>query len=345
MIDRISASDAGYTSGMLSVFPEAIDNKNILYEVKNNASTKLKQALSYNGKIIIVEDASDFPQNGIVRIGGNSASEPELIYYDKRTKNTFQNLKRGFAGSQQNFWFPDGKTIVTNSVTSDTHNAIKDGVINIERNLGLKDNPSTESLNGILKMQEVRFLSPKPLFRAFPIKGAPELKVRFQNFTTGHIVRYLWDFGDGGTSLEKNPIHTYVKEGIYTVKLNIITSTGAQGIVTKSDYIEVNSDEALPFFYVDSLSSPYSNKTALDLTNAGQTTLPKEFLFIDQTDGDVVQRNWIFGDGIQFTVDDPDVHTFSHIFLNPGEYVVTLLVIFNNGRLKKVELPEPLVVL
>lgn len=345
MVDRISASDVGYTSGMLSLFPQAIDDKNTLYEVKNNASTKLKQALSYNGKIVIVEDASGFPENGIIRVGGNSASEPELIYYDKRTINTFQNLKRGFAGSRQNSWLPDGKTIVTNSVTSDTHNAIKDAVINIETNLGLKEKPDSSSLNGILKYQEVRFLSPKPLFRAFPTKGAPSLKVRFQNFTTGHIVRYLWDFGDGGTSLEKNPIHTYIKEGIYTVKLNVITSTGAQGIVTKSNYIEVNSDETIPFFYVDSLSNPFSSKTASDMTNNGDVTSPKEFVFIDQTDGDIVQRNWIFGDGNQFTEDDPDIHVTSHIYSNPGEYDVTLLIIFNNGRLKTITLPEPLVVL
>jgi len=347
MADRISASDDGYSTGDLSVFPEAIDTKDTLYEVSNNAVTVLKQTLNYNSKVVIVEDTTGFPSRGIIRVGPltGSPSAPELIYYDKKTKNTFQDLKRGFSGSQQNRWLPDGKTIVTNSVNADVHNSIKDAIINIENNLGVKERPEPLSLNGILKAQETRFLAPKPLFRAFPIKGVPPLSVRFQNFTTGHIVRYLWDFGDGGTSLEKNPIHTYITEGTYTVKLNIVTSTGAQGIVTKREYIKVSSDEAPPFFYVDSTSSPYSTQTAADLTADGNPTSPKEFLFIDQTDGDIVQRNWIFGDGVQYAEEDPDIHTASHIFSKPGNYHVSLLVVFSNGRLKRIELPDTLTVL
>lgn len=347
MVDRISASDDGYSTGDLSVFPSAIDTSETLYEVANNATTLLRQTLNYNSKVVIVDDTTGFPPKGIIRVGPvtGSPSSPELIYYDKKTRNTFQDLKRGFAGSIQNRWLPDGNTIVTNSVSADTHNSIKDAIINIEQNLGTREDPTAESLNGILKAQETRFLAPNPLFRAFPIKGPPPLAVRFQNFTTGHIVRYLWDFGDGGTSLEKNPIHTYVTEGIYTVRLNIVTSTGAQGIVTKREYIQVSADEAPPFFYVDSTSSPYSTETAAQLTQDGTPTNPKEFLFIDQTDGDIVQRNWIFGDGVQEAENDPDIHTVSHIFSKPGNYPVSLLVVFNNGRLKRIELPEPLVVL
>lgn len=341
MAERISSLDAGYQTGDLSLFPEALDDKNILYEATNNSSVQLKQTVSFNSKLIIVEDTTGFPDTGHLRIGpepGNTG-QYELIAYNKRTKNTFQELQRGFAGSRIGYW-PAKTSWVSNTVFSDHHNAIKDAIINIEQNLGLKDDPDPESLNGILKAQEVRFLAPKPLFRAFPIKGAPPLTVRFQNFTTGYIARYLWDFGDGGTSLEKNPIHTYVTEGIYTVKLNVVTTTGAQGIATKIEYIIVDSDEALPFFYVDSVDNPYSVETATRLLES-----PKEFRFIDQTDGEIVQRNWIFGDGSTFTQEDPDIHEVSHIYEKPGEYVVTELIQFSNGRLKRAQLPETLVVL
>ena len=225
-------------------------------------------------------------------------------------------------------------------MVAEHHNAIKDAILNIEVDLGLKENPEPESLNGILKKQEIRFLAPKPLFRAYPIKGPPQLKVRFQNFTTGHIARFLWDFGDGGTSLEKSPIHTYVAEGTYTVKLNVVTTTGAQGIATKVGYITVSQEESPPFFYVDSIDNPYSVQTATE-----QSVDPKEFVFVDQTDGDIVQRNWIFGDGETYTQEDPDIHTVNHIYSLPGSYVVTELIQFSNGRLKKCQLPEPLVVL
>jgi PKD repeat protein len=345
-IDRISSLDEGYATGDLSVFPVALDDKDILYTASNNSKTSLKQTLSYSSQIVVVEDTSGFPDKGIIRIGftGEGEGNFELIAYNKKTGNTFQKLKRGYAGSKQGVWRP-GQAWITNSVVAEHHNAVKDALINIEVDLGLKENPDPLSLNGILKQQEVRFLTPKPLFRAFPTKGPPALPVRFQNFTTGHIVRHLWDFGDGGTSLERNPIHTYLQEGQYTVKLNIITSTGAQGVATKNLYITVDKDENIPFFYVDSLLNPYSVETASELTDGGNPTEPKTFVFVDQSDGDIVQRNWVFGDGQQFTENDPDIHTISHVYDKPGSYDVTLILIYSNRRLKKVNLSEELVVL
>ena len=42
-----------------------------------------------------------------------------------------------------------------------------------------------------------------------------------QNFTA-----ISWDFGDGNTSTELNPVHIYATTGAFTVKL---TATGAEG--------------------------------------------------------------------------------------------------------------------
>lgn len=360
MVDRITTLDDGYETGDLSLFPEALDDKSQLYEVRNDAEIPLKQTLSFNGKVIVVEDTSLFPDKGVIRVGQRQTTSSlvgiegqkawELIYYDKKTKNTFQDLIRGYAGSQPNVW-PAG-SIVGMSVSAEIHNAVKDAILNIEINLGTKETPEAESLNGILKAQEVRFLAPKPLFRAFPIKGPAPLNVRFQNFTTGGTVRNLWDFGDGGTSLERSPNHVYFAEGVYTVKLNVITVTGAQGVGTKTGYIVVDNNEGLPFFYVEDITDPYSVETAASLTAGtfppdfvATPTDPKEFIFVDQTDGDIVQRNWVFGDGATFTENDPDIHEISHIYQSPGTYVVTILNVFSNGRLKRAELPTPLTVL
>jgi PKD repeat protein len=342
--NRISSLDAAYLAGDLSLFPQALDDRDHLYVATNNSTTMLRQTLTYVGKTVIVDSTEGFPSEGIIRVGIDGGSKYELIAYGKKTGNSFQTLQRGFAGSKQGFWVP-GKITVSNAVSADHHNAVKDAVINIETDLGLESDPADESLNGILKTQEVRFLTPKPVFMAFPLKGPPPLKIRFQNLTTGYVVRYLWDFGDGGTSTERSPNHTYLTEGKYTVKLNIITSSKAQGIVTKTNYIEVNVDESLPFMYVDSVSQPYSVETATVLTNGGDPTDAKEFVFVDQTDGDIVQRNWIFGDGNQRTETDPDIHTASHIYSSPGSYPVSCIVIFSNGRLKNVQLSENLVVL
>jgi len=45
--------------------------------------------------------------------------------------------------------------------------------------------------------------------------------IRFTDNSTGQITKYIWDFGDGTTSNEKNPIHQYQKAGEWVVKLSI----------------------------------------------------------------------------------------------------------------------------
>jgi PKD repeat protein len=50
-------------------------------------------------------------------------------------------------------------------------------------------------------------------------------KVTFTNVSTGHT-SVSWDFGDGSTSTENNPVHTYAAVGAYVVKL---TATNADG--------------------------------------------------------------------------------------------------------------------
>lgn len=344
MADRISSTSSGYETGDLSIYPEAIDDKESLYEATNNSTIALKQTMSYISQIVIVEDTSSFPPQGILRVGPppGESGEFEMIYYNKKTNNTFQDIIRSFGGSKRGIW-KFGESYVSNVVNAEHHNAIKDAVINMETNVGIKENPDSESLNGILKKQEDRFLAPRPLFRANPIIGPAPRKVRFQNFTTGNITRNLWDFGDGATSLEKNPTHNYLSEGNYTVKLNVVTDSGAQGVVTKSNYIVVDNDESIPFFYVEDnvIGNSYSQESA----DVDPEKEAKEFVFVDQSDGDITQRNWVFGDGTKVAVNDPDIHQISHTYQKPGEYIVTCLISFSNGRLKRVELPELLTVL
>lgn len=338
MANQISTLDTGYNIGDLSLYPQAKDTKSSLYEAKNVAVTTLRQSMTFNSKFVIVDDTSAFPANGILQIG-KKPGEPgagELVWYNTKTTTVFKDLIRGFAGSRQGYW-PSGAT-VTSGVMAEHHNAVKDAILKIERNLGLKDFPNANSINGILKAQENRFLAPKPIFRAYPTKGSPHLKVRFQNFTTGSPVRFLWDFGDGTTSVEKSPIHTYLTEGMYTVRLNIITGTGAQGIVTKNNYITVSNEQRTPFFYVLP-SQGYSIQTA-----TSQSTSPTVFSYVDQTDGSVAERYWIFGDGESLNVTDPNIHTATHTYANHGTYEPSLMVIFANQSLKRVFLVDNITV-
>jgi PKD repeat protein len=48
------------------------------------------------------------------------------------------------------------------------------------------------------------------------------------------IVSWEWDFGDGGTSTERNPFHTYAVRGDYTVTLTVTDSQGLSGTVSET---------------------------------------------------------------------------------------------------------------
>ena len=53
------------------------------------------------------------------------------------------------------------------------------------------------------------------------------------------IIHWDWDFGDGETSTEENPIHTYHKPGMYSVTLTATDEKGESDSVTKQNIITV----------------------------------------------------------------------------------------------------------
>lgn len=60
--------------------------------------------------------------------------------------------------------------------------------------------------------------------------------VQFFDASTTNTTDWQWDFGDGTTSTEQNPTHTYTAAGIYTVEL---TATNESGIFSKTGQITV----------------------------------------------------------------------------------------------------------
>ena len=55
---------------------------------------------------------------------------------------------------------------------------------------------------------------------------AIEDPITFTNTSTGDALSYFWDFGDGNTSTDENPIHSYVDEGTYQITLSVMYPYG-----------------------------------------------------------------------------------------------------------------------
>jgi len=69
--------------------------------------------------------------------------------------------------------------------------------------------------------------------QATPALGAPPLAVTFTANATdpnSYPMTYAWSFGDGGTSTNQNPTHTYTNGGVYTVTLTAGDPYGNTGI-------------------------------------------------------------------------------------------------------------------
>jgi len=52
------------------------------------------------------------------------------------------------------------------------------------------------------------------------------LTVRFTDRSSGSVTGRLWAFGDGQSSTEQNPVHTYGAAGLYTAKLTVYGAGG-----------------------------------------------------------------------------------------------------------------------
>lgn len=57
------------------------------------------------------------------------------------------------------------------------------------------------------------------------------------------IESWLWDFGDGKTSTERNPSHTYDQEGAFDVTLTVTDNRGNSDSLTREDGVTVVADQ------------------------------------------------------------------------------------------------------
>jgi C1A family cysteine protease len=109
----------------------------------------------------------------------------------------------------------------------------------------------TPNINVALKAFTVAAVPPPDArFTATPKKGNMPLKVSFRDRSLRKPTSWVWDFGDGTTSTEKNPTHTYAKAGTFTVNLTVKNS-GGEDLTTKDSLITVGNEKRKARPYLD----------------------------------------------------------------------------------------------
>ena len=74
---------------------------------------------------------------------------------------------------------------------------------------------------------EPPFLKPIEAQWSFKVVDMDRRLVAFKDLSVGKITSWKWDFGDGATSTEQNPIHAYEKPGNYVVVLDVSGPAGS----------------------------------------------------------------------------------------------------------------------
>ncbi len=154
-------------------------------------------------------------------------------------------------------------------------------------------------------------------FTTSTAEGCSPLEVSFQNNSNG-ADNYFWDFGDGGTSTETNPVHIYDRnltdhDTVYRVYL-----------LAKSD--EICSDTS----FFDILVHPYIEAafTVEDVTGCHPFTIT-----INNQSTGADQYFWSFGDGTP--VLRSSASTFDHTYYNTTDstrnFTLKLMVLNNQG--------------
>jgi len=142
---------------------------------------------------------------------------------------------------------------------------------------------------------------PTANFTINPSSGCVPLTVQFTNQSVGAAYSY-WDFGDGNTTVNTNPQHTYTTAGTYTVLLIV---QGVNGCVdTLAQYVNVNPIPTAAFSYQPAGAMCGPNLQA-QFTNASTGAVSYE---------------WSFGDGGVSNQNNPN-YTYQTI----GTYTIQLI--------------------
>jgi PKD repeat protein len=139
----------------------------------------------------------------------------------------------------------------------------------------------------------VSFITNPPLLQAgfsFNVSG---YTVQFGNVSEGNILNSQWQFGDGATSFQTNPTHTYAP-GIYNVTLTVTDAGGCAQSITQTITILVSgvANVSANSLAVSVVPNPFSDFTILKVNGeAGEYELELLNLSGQQVLSGKVQNN------------------------------------------------------
>jgi PKD repeat protein len=179
------------------------------------------------------------------------------------------------------------------------------------------DNGATNTATTTIEVGATPNVPPTAVAGAAPTSGKRNLAVSFTSSgstdSDGTIQNRSWNFGDGGSSTQANPTHTYTVAGTYTATLTVTDNAGA--IDTDTVLITVTPNQP-PVAVAGASQTTVKTGVSITFSSAGT----------NDPDGTVASRSWDFGDGGSSTAANP-----AHSYAAPGTYTATLTATDDTG--------------
>ena len=128
--------------------------------------------------------------------------------------------------------------------------------------------------------------TPKAAFSGFPTIGNAPLTVSFYDGSSSYspVSSWLWSFGDGETSSERDPIHQYQRQGSYTVSLTVTAEDG-QNTVTRTGYVRVVATATCTIDVCQGGACPHETiQSAIDASLDGDTVVVQPGEYVENID-------------------------------------------------------------
>jgi len=171
------------------------------------------------------------------------------------------------------------------------------------------DNGCMDSISGR------RIVNDNPVVNFLGGKECAEQEVQFTDLSSvisGNIVKWDWNFWDGGTSTWQHAQHIFMQPGWPQVSLTVVSDSGCTSTATKSNTVEIYPLPTALFY-----ASPFE-ASILD---------PVIHFYSESLLGNV--WNWDFGDGIGFSNSLHPVYTYQ----DTGTFNVSLILTSIHGCL------------
>ncbi len=225
------------------------------------------------------------------------------------------------------FWdFGDGTTEWANATPDVTHSYSLPGNYTVSLTAGNDGGQATATKSEFIHVNPSG-TPPDARFILSPRMGNAPLAVQFTDRSSGMPLQWLWDFGDGTTSSEQNPSHTYTTPGRYLPRLMVYNSGGSD---SSSSFVWIRSMKPVfptytpsPTITVNPTIPPVPGKSPISFfaMNKSFGSAPMAVQFTDRSFNNPTSWQWDFGDGQTSTERNP-----VNAFTDPGTYSVSLNV-------------------